>query len=59
MSGQTPCRQLRHHLPEERRKRMERESLIQSGEFEFEWGFYALSVSEAIFRVRTYSRITY
>ena len=24
-----------------------------------EWGFYALSASKAIFRVRTYSRITY
>ena len=28
-------------------------------EFEFEWGFYALSASEASFRVRTYDCITY
>ena len=28
-------------------------------EFEFQWGYYGLSVSEAIFRARTYSRITY
>ena len=27
--------------------------------FEIEWRFYALSASKAIFRVRTYSRITY
>ena len=27
--------------------------------FEFEWGFYALSASKAIFRVRTYNCITY
>ena len=30
-----------------------------SREFEFEWGLYALSASKAIFRVRTYSHITY
>ena len=28
-------------------------------EFEFEWGFYALSASKAIFRARTYNCITY
>ena len=27
--------------------------------FEFEWGFYVLSASEAIFRARTYNCITY
>ena len=27
--------------------------------FEFEWGFYALSASKAIFRARTYNCITY
>ena len=27
-------------------------------EFEFEWRFYALSASEAIFRARTYKCIT-
>ena len=27
--------------------------------FEFDWRFYALSVSKAIFRTRTYSNITY
>ena len=29
------------------------------GEFEFEWGSYAQSASEAIFRARTYNPITY
>ena len=29
------------------------------GFFEFEWEFYALSASEAIFRARTYDCITY
>ena len=28
-------------------------------EFEFEWGFYTLSASKAIFRARTYNCITY
>ena len=28
-------------------------------EVEFEWGFYALSASKAIFRARTYKYITY
>ena len=28
-------------------------------EFEFEWGFYTQSATEAIFRARTYNRITY
>ena len=27
--------------------------------FQFEWRLYALSASKVIFRVRTYSRITY
>ena len=30
-----------------------------NGEFEFEWGFYTQSASEAIFRARTYNRLTY
>ena len=30
----------------------------ESVEFEFEWRFYPLSASKAIFRARTYSRIT-
>ena len=32
---------------------------VKSLGFEFEWGFYAQSASEAIFRARTYNHITY
>ena len=38
----------------------ERPSSDSNGEvLRFEWGFYALSASKAIFRARTYNCITY
>ena len=35
-----------------------KKTILKGFEFEFEWGFYALSASKAIFRARTYNCTT-